>query len=83
MPEVIVDTSDNGPAALRGRVAGDWARWEFLPAVQDGRVFQVDPSLLVIPGMRLPEMTGLMGKLVQPEAFGEATDLELTGETSP
>jgi len=37
----------------------------------------VDPSRLVIPGIRLPEMTLLMGRLIQPEAFGESSDEEL------
>jgi len=83
MPDVIIDTSDNGPAALRGRLAGEWARWEFLPAVQTGRVYHVDPSRLVIPGIRLPEMTSLMGQLIQPEAFGEVTDAELAPQVEP
>lgn len=77
MPEVIIDTSDNATSAPRGRLNGDWGRWEFLPAVRERRVFRVDPSRLVIPGIRLPEMTALMGRLIQPEAFGEASDDEL------
>jgi hypothetical protein len=60
-----------------GRVPGNWGRWEFVPAVRDRRVYHVAPSRLAIPGVRLPEMTRLMGRLVQPEAFGEATDEEL------
>jgi iron complex transport system substrate-binding protein len=70
-PEVIIDTSDNGEGALRGRVAGPWGRWPFLPAVENDRVFWVDPSRLVIPGPRLPQMTRLMGRLIHPEIFGE------------
>jgi len=70
-PEVIVDMSDNRPEALRGRVTGPWQRWTFLPAVRDGRVYHVDPGRLAIPGLRLPEMTRLMARLVHPEAFGE------------
>jgi len=77
MPEVIVDTSDNRPGAARGRVAGEWRRWDFLPAVRDERVYHVDPQRLVIPGMRLPEMTRLMGRLIHPEIFGEAAESEL------
>jgi ABC-type Fe3+-hydroxamate transport system substrate-binding protein len=77
MPDVIIDTSDNDPAVPRGRLAGDWGQWDFLPAVRRQRVYCVDPSRLVIPGIRLPEMTLLMGKLIQPEAFGEAVDDEL------
>jgi iron complex transport system substrate-binding protein len=72
MPEVIIDASDNRPGALRGRRAGPWGSWKFLPAVQRGRVYWVDPGRLVIPGLRLPEMTRLMGRLIHPEVFGEA-----------
>ena len=77
LPDVIIDTSDNGPLALRGRVHGDWGQWAFLPAGREQRVYLVDPSRLVIPGIRLPEMTRLMGKLIQPEAFGQASGEEL------
>jgi iron complex transport system substrate-binding protein len=77
MPDVIIDTSDNREDATRGRVAGSWGQWPFLPAVQRERVYQVDPRHLVIPGIRLPEMALLMGKLVQPEVFGEPSDAEL------
>jgi iron complex transport system substrate-binding protein len=76
LPEVIIDTSDNRPDASRGRVAGTWGQWEFLPAVQNDRVYHVAPSRLVIPGIRLPEMTRLVGKIVRPEVFGEPTDAE-------
>ncbi|MCP3980689.1 MAG: ABC transporter substrate-binding protein [bacterium] len=77
MPEIIVDTSDNRPGAPRGRVAGRWGEWGFVPAVQEDRVYHVEPGKLVIPGIRLPEMTGLMGRLVHPETFGSAADEEL------
>ncbi|HXV75076.1 MAG TPA: helical backbone metal receptor [Candidatus Polarisedimenticolaceae bacterium] len=76
-PEIIIDTSDNGAGAKRGRVAGTWGEWDFLPAVRHDRVYQVDPGRLVIPGLRLAEMTELVGKLVQPEIFGEAEPREL------
>jgi iron complex transport system substrate-binding protein len=77
MPDLIIDTSDNRPDARRGRHAGAWAQWKFLPAVRDGRVYQVDPRRLVIPGIRLPEMTELMGRLIHPEVFGEVEDADL------
>jgi len=76
-PEVIVDTSDNHPGAPRGREAGSWGRWEFLPAVRNRRVYQVDPGRLAIPGLRLPAMTRLMARLIHPEVFGEVTTAEL------
>jgi len=68
LPEVIVDASDNTPGA-----AGHddfWQRFDFLPAVREGRVYSVDPGRLVIPGLRLPAMTRLMGRLIHPERFG-------------
>ena len=70
-PEVIVDTSDNGDEALRGRTTGPWGRWPFLPAVEKEQIYWVDPIRLVIPGPRLPQMTRLMGRLIHPEVFGE------------
>jgi len=77
LPQVIVDSSDNGARALRGRAAGSWARFEFLPAVGDDRVYFIDPGRLAIPGLRLGEMARLMGQLVQPEIFGEARPEQL------
>jgi ABC-type Fe3+-hydroxamate transport system substrate-binding protein len=70
-PEVIIDTSDNSADALRGRAAGSWRRWPFLPAVRNNQVYWLDPSRLVIPGIRLPAMARLMSQLIHPEVFGE------------
>jgi iron complex transport system substrate-binding protein len=76
-PEVIVDTSENRPGAAVGRFLGPWAKWPFLPAVRDQRVFAVDPWRLNIPGPRLPEMAELMGKLIHPDIFGEPAVADL------
>lgn len=76
-PEVIIDTSDNREQAPLGRRPGSWSQWEFLPAVRDDRVYHVAPSRLVIPGMRLPEMTRLTASLLHPEVFGEAAEADL------
>jgi iron complex transport system substrate-binding protein len=70
-PEVVVDLSDNRPAALRGRALGPWGQWPFLPAVAERRVYWVDPVRLSIPGPRLGEMAELVARMVQPERFGE------------
>ena len=78
MPEVIIDTSDNRRGALRGVEPGWWGQWPSLPAVADGAVYWVDPSRLVIPGIRLPEMARLMSRLIHPETFGEADVRELS-----
>jgi iron complex transport system substrate-binding protein len=89
LPDVIIDTSDNRPDALRGRRPGPWETWDFLPAVRKNRVFWVDPDRLVIPGIRLPAMTERMGRLIHPELFGEPaeadfqTPTETTIEDSP
>ena len=76
-PEVILDSSDNRPGALRGRAAGSWGQWPFLPAVAAGRVYWVDPTRVSIPGPRLPEMARLFGRLIHPEAFGEAAPADV------
>lgn len=73
MPDVIIDTSDNRAEASLGPIVGSWSRWPSIPAVGDGRVYRVHPSRLVIPGIRLPEMTRLMGRLIHPKRFGEPT----------
>jgi len=70
MPEVILDTSDNSPGVPRGARAGTWGQWTFLPAVQTGRVYNVHPEKLVIPGIDLPETTRRMARLIHPETFG-------------
>lgn len=71
MPEVIVDASDNAPGALRGRLAGGWERWPFLPAVETDRVWHVAPERLLIPGLRLPEAAELLARLIHPDTLGE------------
>lgn len=71
LPQVIVDTSSN-----RGR-AGGWQAWPFLPAVRGGRVWQVHPERLTIPGPRMPHMAALMARLIHPERFGVPADREL------
>ena len=70
LPEVIIDTSNNRVDAPLGRRAGPWGQWPFLPAVGKNQVLFVHPSRLVIPGIRLPEMARLMGRLIHPETFG-------------
>ncbi len=76
-PEVIIDVSDNRPGAVRGVESAGWARWAFIPAVREGRVYQVDPVRLTIPGPRIPEMIELMAKMIHPEVFGTVSLGEL------
>lgn len=75
-PEVIVDASDGRDGGLRGQRLGPWEKWQFLPAVRNQRVYWVDPSRLVIPGIRLPGMARLMGRLIHPEVFGTPGEVE-------
>lgn len=77
-PDVIIDTSSHGRGARRGRLAGPWSAWPFLPAVAHDRVYWVDPQLLVIPGVRIPEMAERTGRLIHPERFGPPTSDDFT-----
>lgn len=83
MPEVIVDTSDNRPGALRGRESGAWGQWPFLPAVAARRVYWVDPARLVIPGPRLPDMAELLARMIHPEALGPPAAADLGPLAAP
>lgn len=76
-PEVILDSSDNRPGVVRGLLAGPWERWEFLPAVREGRVASVDPWRLTIPGPRLGECAELLARLIHPETLGAPAPTEL------
>jgi len=79
LPEVILEASDNRPGAPRGRLAGTWGAWSFLPAVENERVFWLDPGRLSTAGPRLPENTELLGRLIHPEIFGEPTERDFLG----
>jgi iron complex transport system substrate-binding protein len=85
MPEVIIDTSDNRSNAQRGRENGAWGQWPFLPAVAANRVYWVDPTRLVIPGPRLPDMAELLARMIHPELFGApgADELGPLGSPAP
>ncbi len=69
-PEVILESADNRLSGPFGAIAGDWQRWDFLPAVAAGRVFRLEPSRLLVPGPRLGEMAERMARLIHPERFG-------------
>jgi iron complex transport system substrate-binding protein len=76
-PEVIVNASDTSPDGRAGRHAGRWARWDFLPAVRDERVWYVHPQRLSIPGPRIAATAELLRSLVHPERFGEPAPVSL------
>lgn len=83
LPEIIVDTSDNRPEALRGADPGPWSEWSFLPAVAAGHVYHVAPERLVIPGVRLPAMTERIGRMIHPEIFGDPRAEDFTADARP
>lgn len=68
-PEIIIDTSSQ--KKLYGQHLGDWQQWQTLPAVINNKVYHIDPSRLLLPGVHLQAMALLMGKLIQPELFGK------------
>ncbi len=76
-PEVILDVADEGAGGPFGARAGDWARWSFVPAVAQGRVWFLDPSRLAVPGPRLVEMAELVARVLHPELFGAPTARDL------
>ena len=54
--------------------AAYWSKWPFLPAVRDGYVYRVDPGMLSIPGLRLPEMARELARRIHPGAFDAPAD---------
>jgi len=70
-PDVIIDCSDNRPGAPRGRHAGDWARFSFLQAVANNRVYFVNPNRFLVPGPDLVEKSFALGQLIHAEIYGE------------
>ena len=79
LPEVIIDTSHNRGQATTERSEGVWDTWPFLPAVEQGRVWQVHPE---IPGPRMPRRAELAARMIHPEVFGPPDTSDL-GPLSP
>ena len=64
-PEVILDCSGGGDAAAR-----HWQRWTEIPAVAGGAVYGLDPALVSVPGIRLPEAAAAIARSIHPPASG-------------
>jgi len=63
-PDVILDASENtGPALPH------WSRWPSLPAVQEGRVIEVEAALMTMPG---PYIDAALGRMRAALAAGPA-----------
>ena len=65
MPEVIVGAF--GDAYDPARLLELHPTWDVVPAVRDGRVYSLDPSLILRPGPRLVEGAYRMAALLHPE----------------
>ena len=46
-----------------------WKKWSIIPAVKNGRVFQVDPSIVNRPSPRIAEGLEIVARTLHPEAF--------------
>jgi iron complex transport system substrate-binding protein len=76
-PEVILDSS------LDSRAQGFWARWPSLPAVRNGRVVEITPGVVTLPGPRLDDsLLLLLGAVHGAAARDEARALAAEGAES-
>jgi len=48
-----------------------WERWPTIPAVKNGRLFQIDPSLVNRPSPRLADGLEIVARKLHPLAFGK------------
>lgn len=46
-----------------------WKKWSIIPAVKNGRVFQIDPSIVNRPSPRIAEGLEIVTRKLHPEAF--------------
>lgn len=65
-PEVIVGAF--GPDYDPARLLELHPTWDILPAVQNGRVYSLDPDLLLRPGPRLVDGAYALARVLHPEA---------------
>ena len=66
-PEVIILT--DGPAGVTPNSVKARAGWEKIAAVKDGRVFSVDPEILIRPGPRVVDGLEELARILYPERF--------------
>jgi iron complex transport system substrate-binding protein len=69
-PEVIIGAF--GPDYDPARLVGLHPTWRSVPAVEQGRVYSLDPDLVLRPGPRLVQGAYRMAELLHPEAFDTA-----------
>ena len=66
-PEVILISSMERKGKFE-KARQDWLQWNFIPAVQEGRVHLIDSDLIDRPSPRVVEGLEIMAKLLHPEA---------------
>jgi iron complex transport system substrate-binding protein len=67
-PEVLI-LAATGPARRTAEDLRGLPGWKDVPAVREGRAFQVDGALFNRPGPRLPQATRILAEALHPEAF--------------
>jgi iron complex transport system substrate-binding protein len=69
-PEVIVLADHSSGASTAGRAAPEkWQTLTSVPAIQAGRLYSVDLSILHRYGPRFPEGLEILARMIHPEAF--------------
>lgn len=64
-PDVIISVYGGEKEILKRK------GWESIPAIQNKRVYSIDPNLVSRPGPRVPQGITQLAKLLYPEKFGE------------
>lgn len=64
-PDVIISVYGGEKEILKRK------GWESIPAIQNKRVYSIDPNLMSRPGPRVPQGITQLAKLLYPEKFGE------------
>ena len=67
-PEVIIISSMN-PKGNYGKILEEWARWETIPAVKDGRIHLIDSDLIDRPSPRIINGLEEIARILHPERF--------------
>ena len=68
-PEVIIDVSMGTSESAQKEVIEFWSSWKELPAVQNQRIYTLNPDLITRPGPRLFEGLQELAKRIHPERF--------------
>ena len=67
-PDIIIITSMDFKKDCKGLVR-TWARWDSIPAVENGKVFVIDSELVDRPSPRIIEGLEELAEIIHPQAF--------------